>query len=142
MRKEFNYYINLWTAINEAGGCTTVDNMYTNGKEGNQWFQNMVEAGLVTIQVFDENSFKKEWSDTSFATSTNNNYLQEVQDETFLKKAEAEYENELDIINQKDTKFDNELSKLETERTSITTEIESIGKVKDENIERTFGIFS
>ena len=142
MRKEFNYYINLWTAINEAGGCTTVDNMYTNGKEGNQWFQNMVEAGLVTIQVFDENSFEKEWSDTSFATSTNNNYLQEVQDETFLKKAEAEYEHELDIINQKDTKFDNELSKLETERTSITTEIESIGKVKEENIERTFGIFS
>ena len=142
MRDEYNYYINLWTAIKEAGGCTTVDNMYTTGEEGNQWFQNMVEAGLVTIQVFDDNTFEREWSDTSFATSTNNNYLQEVQDETYLKKAEAEYEHELGIINKKDTKFDTELSKLETERTSITTEIESIGKVKEENIERTFGIFS
>ena len=98
MKNEYNYYINLWTAINEAGGCTTVDNMYTNGEEGNQWFQNMVEAGLVTIQVFDDNSFEKEWSDTSFATSTNNNYLQEVQDETYIKKAEAEYEPSRGII--------------------------------------------
>jgi hypothetical protein len=116
--------------------------MYTTGEEGNHWFKNMVEAGLVTIQVFDDNTYEKEWSDTSFATSTNNNYLQEVQDETYLKKAEAEYEHELGIINKKDTKYDTELSKLETERSSITTEIESIGKVKQENIERTFGIFS
>ena len=46
------------------------------------------------------------------------------------------------IINNKDTKFDTELSKLETERTTITTEMDSIKKVKDDNIERTFGIFS
>lgn len=43
-----------------------------------------------------------------------------------MKKAEAEYEHELDIINRKDTKFDQDLSKLETERTSITTEVDSI----------------
>jgi len=59
-----------------------------------------------------------------------------------MKKAEAEYEHELDIINRKDTKFDQDLSKLETERTSITTEVDSIKKVRDDNIERTFGIFS
>lgn len=142
VNSEFNFYLNLWTAINQAGGCTTVDNMYTTGEEGNQWFKNMVEAGMITIQVFDDDKFSKEWSDTSFATSTNHNYLQEVEDETLVKKAEAKYEHELDIINNKDTKFDTELSKLETERTAITTEIESIGKVRDENIERTFGIFS
>ena len=45
-------------------------------------------------------------------------------------------------MNMKDTKFDQDLSKLETERTSITTEVESIQKVRDDNIERTFGIFS
>ena len=68
--------------------------------------------------------------------------MQEVQDEADLKKAEATYEYELGVINQKDTKFDRDLSKLETERTSITTEMDSIKKVRDDNIQRTFGIFS
>ena len=100
----------------------------------------MVNSGRVIIDVYNED--KKEWSETSVATSTNANYLQEVQDEADMKKAEAEYEHELDIINRKDTKFDQDLSKLETERTSITTEVDSIKKVRDDNIERTFGIFS
>ncbi|MBQ7764833.1 hypothetical protein IJ384_05655 [bacterium] len=139
---EFNYYINLWNAINQAGGCQTVDPEYESGEEGNQWFNNMVESGMLTIQVWDDTGSQKEWSDTSVATSTNNNYLQNMQNDKELKKAEAEYEHELDILNRKDTKFDTDLSKLETERTSITTEMDSIKKVKDENIERTFGIFS
>lgn len=142
MKQEFNYYINLWTAIKDAGGCQVIDPMYESGEEGNDWFNNMVEAGMITIQVWDDTGAQKEWSDTSVATSTNNNYLQDMADDKELKKAEAEYEHELDILNRKDTKFDTDLSKLETERTSITTEMDSIKKVRDDNIDRTFGIFS
>jgi len=142
IKQEFNYYVNLWSAINEAGGCQVVDAQYESGEQGNEWFNNMVESGLVSILVWDDTGARKEWSETSVATSTNNNYLQEVQDDKDLKKAEAEYEHELDILNRKDTKFDTDLSKLETERTAITTEMESIKKVKDDNIDRTFGIFS
>lgn len=139
---KFNYYVNLHSAIKEAGGCKSIDPAYENGEEGETWFYNMVKSGLVTIQVWDESGSRKQWSDTSIATSINNNYLQEMQDETDLKKAEAKYEHDLAIINDKDTKYDIELKKLETERTAITTEMESIGKIKDENSERTFGIFS
>lgn len=139
---EFNYYANLWSAIEQAGGCQVVEPQYENGEEGNQWFNNMVEAGMITIQVWDSTGGKNQWTDTSVATSTNQNYLQEMQNDKDLKKAEAEYEHELDIINRKDTKFDTELNKLETERTAITTEIDSIKQVKDDNIDRTFGIFS
>ena len=45
-------------------------------------------------------------------------------------------------INMKDKKFDMDLSKLETERTALTTEYESVKKVITDNIQRTFGIFS
>ena len=138
---EFNYYANLWEAIHEAGGCESINQSCQSGETGNDWFNNMVNAGLVGIRYFDRTK-NKEWSDTSIATSTNHNYLKEEQDETDLKKAEAAYEHGLDLINQKDTKFDTELSKLETERSAITTEMESISKVRDENVERTFGIFS
>ena len=141
-KAEFNYYVNLYEGIEQAGGCIPIDKQFQSGENGNTWLNNMVESGLVTIQVYESDSSEPGWTDTNVATSTNENYLQETQDEKDLKKAEAEYEYELDKINQKDTKFDTELSKLETERTSITTEIESVQKVRDDNIERTFGIFS
>ena len=140
VQSEFNYYVALFEKIQECGGCQEIEAQYTSGKEGKEWFNNMVSSGRIIISEFNETT--KEWDETSVATSTSTNYLQEVTDETGQKKAEAEYEHELDIINRKDTKFDNELSKLETERTSITTEIDSISKVRDDNIERTFGIFS
>ncbi len=142
IKQEFNYYVNLWSAINGAGGCQVVDSQYTEGEQGNTWFQNMLETGLATLMAYDISGHKNEWTDTSVATSTNNNYIQEVSDDTAVKKAEAKYEHELEILNRKDTKFDTELSKLETERKSITTEMESIEKVRDDNIDRTFGIFS
>ena len=137
---EFNYYIRLFENIQASGGCQVIDAQYESGELGNEWFNNMVSSGRVLIDLY--NATKNEWSETSVATSTNANNLQEVQDDTDLKKAEAEYEHELDVINTKDTKFDNDLSKLETERTAITTEIDSITQVRDDNIDRTFGIFS
>ena len=142
LKGEFQHYVDLWSAINDAGGCQVIDPMYENGEDGNKWFQNMVESGVVSILAFNVTGHRNEWSETSVATSTNNNYLQEMKDEDAIKKAEIEYEHELSIINRKDTKFDNELNKLETERSAITTEMESIEKVRDDNIDRTFGIFS
>ena len=56
--------------------------------------------------------------------------------------AEAEYEHKMKQIDKKDQKFDLDLSKLETERTALTTEYDSVKKVIEDNIDRTFGIFS
>lgn len=136
---EFYYYVRLWEAINEAGGCKVMDSEFESGDKGTEWLTNMVQAGVVSIWTRGYN--EEEWSETNIATSTNKNFLQEEQDDKELKKAEAKYEYELSKINAKDTKFDTELDKLETERTAITTQMDSIKKVKDDNIDRTFGIF-
>ena len=138
-REEFNYYVNLWEFIEESGGCTTIDAQYKDGDKGENWFNNMIESGLVSIHEFNTD---KEWKETSVSTSTNNNYLREEQDDTDLKKAEIEYENELDIINRKDKNFDTQLSKLETEREAITKEMEQLKKIRKENSDKSFGIFS
>ena len=137
---KFSYYQNLWEQINQAGGCETIDEQYVGGDEGTEWFNNMVSSGLVSIYML--NTDKDKWEVTTIATSVGNNYLQEVNDEEKAKKAEAEYHHELKIINRKDTKFDTALKKLETEENACKTEIESIKKVKDENIDRTFNLFS
>lgn len=142
VKAEFNYWVHMFEAIENAGGCQAIDSQYESGDAGNQWLNNMVAAGQVIIMVYDDTGHKNEWSDTSVATSTNSNYLQDMQNEKEQKKAEAKYQHELDLINRKDTKFDTELSKLETERSALKTEMDSIKTVRDDNVDRTFGIFS
>lgn len=139
---EFNYYTKLWESINEAGGCQAVDKQFESGESGETWLKNMVESGQVTIQVYNTTGTKKGWSDTTVTTSINNNYLQEVQDDKDRAKAEAKYEHDMSIIKKKEKQIDQDLSKLETERKSITTEMDSIKQVRDDNTDRTFGIFS
>lgn len=137
-QKEFNYYINLWEQITAAGGCEAMESQYASGATGTEWFTNMVTSGQVSLYMLDNEG----WQITTIATSIGDNYLQEVNDEAKAKKAEVEYEHELDIINRKDTKFDLQLKKLETEENACKTELDSLKQVKNDNIERTFNLFS
>jgi len=68
--------------------------------------------------------------------------LREVSDETNLKKAEAKYEADMKKIDNKDKKYDTDLAALETERTAIKEEMETLKTVAKENVERTFKLFS
>ena len=140
--EEFLHYTRLWEAINDSGGMKVIDAAVVGGDDGTKWFKKAVASGEISIKGYGENGHKNEWSETSFATSTNANFLQEVQDTTNLKKAERAYDKEMDDINTKDSRFDTELKKLETERTALTQEMDSIKNVKKDNIDRTFGIFS
>ena len=141
INSEFKYYQNLFDQITLAGGCETLDEQFQSGEQGTEWFNNMVTSGLVSLYVLDT-SKDKGWEVTTIATSVGNNYLQEVNDEEKAKKAEVEYEHEMKIINRKDTKFDTALKNLETEEQACKTEIDSIKTVRDNNIERTFNLFS
>jgi hypothetical protein len=139
---QFNYYLNLWTAIKNTDGCEVIQAGCEAGENGTNWFNNMMEAGLISMQVWDDDTAQKEWTDTSVATSTNANYLQELKNDENLKRAEAEYEFALDLLSDKDKKIDTDLSKLETSRQAITQEMDSIKTVIKENSDRTFGLFS
>ena len=105
----------------------------------------MIECGKITIDIVNTNNKTGEVSFNGTSPSSDS-YLSytttTTMDKTALAKAEAEYEHKTKQINQKDKKFDNDLSKLETERTALTTEYDSVKKVISDNIERTFGIFS
>lgn len=144
IKREFEFYISLFNQIKEAGGCETIDAQYQSGEDGNLWLTNMLSSGLVSIYMMDPNSntTAHEWIETSVATSIGNNYLQEVSDEKAVKKAEAEYEHDLKIIDRKESKLDTELKKLETEENAYKTELDSIKQIIKDNTDRTFGIFS
>ena len=77
--------------------------------------------------------------EVNVATDTN---LQEVQDDSDLKKAEAKYEADMRKINNKDKKFDTDLSALEAERNAVKTEMETLKSVVKDNVDRSFKLFS
>ena len=77
--------------------------------------------------------------ETSIAIDTG---LQEVSDESLLRKAEAKYEADMRKIDAKDRKYDTDLAALDTERNAIKSEMETLKTVAKDNVERTFKLFS
>ena len=131
-----------------AGGCVSIaDSNGTDGDAANnsEWLKNMIQCGKISIEIVnqDKKTGQVSFNTTSPDSDTYVSYTTTTTiDKSALAKAEAEYEHKTKQIDQKDKKFDMDLSKLETERTALTTEYESVKKVISDNIERTFGIFS
>ena len=146
---DFSYYINMFKQIQACGGeCVSIDDY--NGTDGNastnsEWLKNMINAGKFTIEMIqtDKNTGAVSFDTTGISSDTHiGEEATSKIDKTALAKAEAKYEHDTKEIDAKEKKFDNDLSKLETERTALTTEYDSVKKVINDNIERTFGIFS
>lgn len=143
-----NYYANIFKQIQACGGCVPIsDYNGFNGDAANNsdWLQAMIQCGKFSIDIVKTNSKNGEvlLTSTSPSSDTSLSYVEtSVIDKTAVAKAEAKYEHDLKQINQKDKQLDLSLSKLETERTALTTEYDSVKKVIEDNIERTFGIFS
>ena len=100
---------------------------------------NLINSGqFILTRATGANATKTE-NLTSVATDTG---LQEVADETALKKAEAKYEADMRKIDMKDRKYDQDLAALDAERNAIKSEMETLKTVAKENVERTFKLFS
>ena len=148
-KSDFQYYVRKYNEIKQAGGCVSISDF--DGELGGgastdgEWLKNQLSSGKMSISIVNTDSKNGDisFNTTSIATDS---YVGETTTTTIDKrayaKAEAEYEHETKAIDAKDKKYDNELSKLETEREALKTEYDSVKKVISDNIERTFGIFS
>lgn len=146
---DFNYYVRMYNEIQQAGGCVSIDEF--NGPLNNDastdgdWLKNQLSSGKFSISIVNTDKKNGDISFSTTSTSTDSSLSETTTstiDKKALAKAEAEYEHETKKIDQKDKKYDMELSKLETERSALTKEYESVKKVASDNIQRTFGIFS
>lgn len=144
----YNYFVSIYRQISACGGCVSIEEF--NGREGDaatnsDWLKSMVESGEVTINVAEYNKRTGEFSLQATSPSSESvvSYTQTSQiDSTALAKAEAEYEHSMRQINRKDKEYDLDLAKLDTQRQALTKEYESVETVINENIDRTFKIFS
>ena len=153
---KFDYYVQWFKNIEASGGeCISIDDYdgtiagYEDEKphagDDSECLQNMIQCGKITISLVKTD--KKTGAVTLPSTGVPSDSILEYTttttiDKSAMAKAEAEYEHKNKQINQKDKQYDMDLAKLDTERSALKKEYDSITKVIDDNIERTFGIFS
>ena len=146
-KADFNYYVRIFNAIQQHGGCISISDF--NGPNGDaatnsEWLTAMIQSGQLSIemaQIDGQGNFNL--NGVSVSSDTNLSYTPTTSiDKAALAKAEAEYEHTLKVIDRKDKKFDLSLKKLETERNALDKQRESVEKVIEDNVDRTFKIFS
>ena len=108
------------------------DNIY----DSNYLFEQLKLANLYIQKMREDETG---WDDYSYISSS---LFTTVDDDTNMAKAEAEYEYTLAEIQSKDKRFDLDLDNIKTEHDAVNTAIESVKKVVEDNVGRTFKVFS
>lgn len=132
------YYENLYNELSAKGGQSiTSDEM-----NSSEWLQAGIQTGTLFLYEYNKTGGIDglgAFENVSWASGDST--LQEVTDSTQTAKAEAEYETTMANIQAKDKRFDLQLKQIDTEHTAVQTEVDSVKKVIDKNIERGFKIF-
>ena len=133
------YYSNLYNEMAECGYTQPGDDKMKDPK----WLYEQLNNGAVCLSEWDADGGKEGTGDfVDVSWSSGDATLAATSDKEGVARAEAEYETTLASIQTKDKRFDMQLKSIDTEHTAIQTEIDSVKKVIDKNIERTFKIFN
>jgi hypothetical protein len=133
------YYTNIYNMMGN-NGYGTISNSNLNDSE---WLYDELSSGnlYVTEQTStdSDDDGTNDWEKISY--STGDSALQTASDTSYIAKAEAEYNTETARIQTKDKRYDMTLKDIDTQHTAIQTEVDSVKKVIDKNIERSFKTF-
>lgn len=133
------YYSNVFDKIKSNGYNAPGD---ANMKDS-AWLYTQLSTGNIFLEEQTNNDANndgvKDWEKVSY--SSGDATLKTDSDDTETAKAEAEYNKVMAQIEAKDKRFDLQLKEIDTEHQAIQTEMDSVKKVIDKNIERSFKIF-
>lgn len=138
-----NYYRNIFNEMMACGYTTLsgeIEENEANVNETNfkdsQWFVNQLKSGNLRISYYSTTS-------KSFVGTTidDDSAIIEKEDKSKIAQAEQEYNTQMDKIEHDEKMLDMELNRLEAEHQALTTELESINKVIQNNIKESFGTF-
>ena len=99
------------------------------------YFENNLKTGNWTIMRQDNSG---SWVSQSLDGAS---FIYQGADQGDYNIANAEYEAKVEKLERIDKKFDTQIQQLSTEQTAIETEMDSVKKVIDKNIEETFKTF-
>ena len=106
-------------------------------------FQNALQNGIYFFATKDlnEETGKYEFNMKGL-DALGSGTISEIFDKSDDAQAQAEYDSIQSKVQLMDKKLELKLDQLETERNAITTEMDSVKKVIEDNIEKSFNIFS
>lgn len=140
--RQIQFYDAIFSTIAEKGwthNSSVSDTGYLN-----QMLQNNTYT-LTTVdrtQTYDTQKKEFTWdNDYDTDIASNNSHVVSVRDNDVANDAQIEYERKKSIINEKESAIDLRLQDLQTELSAINQMIQGVESVRDDNIERTFGIF-
>ena len=140
-----NYYDLLFQTIADNGwthNYQVEDSEYLNQMlQNNDYYLTTIEKNKCydSSQKTDERNTQF-YYDTTIASNFENLFM--VNDSDARNDALVDYEYKKGIISSKEERVDVRMKNLESENAAISKMLESIDKVKSDNIERTFGIWS
>ncbi len=110
-------------------------------KDGPNYLQDCLRNGKYLLQKAstDSETNKIKWNSIAWDATSN------INDEWYTEnddKAKAKYDRLQKQIQNQDKKLELELDNIETQRSAVTTEIDSVKKVIDDNIEGSFKTFA
>ena len=136
-----NYVIDPAIAFNSSAGSSLYENAcnYFEDKLRNgEWYLEQPVPRSVSVEG-GEDKIEYIWTDVSYTTSTNIDDLLYVENNS---AAQAEYTRDSEKIQQQDKMLEMRLQQVNTEQECVKTEQESVKKVIDENIEKSFKTFA
>ncbi len=135
---QMTYYQNIYNEIGSKGSQVESDanlNSYS-------WLHDQLTSGNISIEKYDTTANKNKGGFVDISWNSNQSDINEVYDTTDDAPATATFESEMSKINTTEKMIDLKLKNIDTEHTALQTEYDSVKKVIDKNIERTFKIFN
>lgn len=137
------YYTKTFNEILKSGGVTWgagkgYKEISNEAANSSKWLQAQIEAGVLYLYTDKD----KDGTFENVSWDSGDSTITEKDDEKGVAKAKAEYDATINDIKVKETKLDLELKNIDTEHSAIQSEIESVKKVIDKNIERTLKILA
>lgn len=131
------YYTNIFNAMTSGGYVTASDDCLSNS----DWLYNQFNNGNLSLYKYNAADNNGTGGFDSISWESGDPSIVEKSDAKDTAKAEAEYDSEMAKIQTKDKRFDLDLNLINTEHSALQTEVDSVKKVIDKNIERSFKIF-
>lgn len=135
-----SYYTNLFNEIKESRNTIPLsDDVMKNS----DWLTKQIEDGNIFLFEYNKTGGSNGTGDfVNISWNSGDTSLQMVSDKEDMARAEADYETTMAQIQAKDKRFDVQLTEINTEHKAIETEVDSVKKVIDKNIDRTFKTFN
>ena len=132
------YYTNVFNEIKENGyNVQSNDNM-----NSEEWLYSQLQGGNITLSEWDQTAKNGAGDFVNVSWSSGDTTLKAEVDDADIARAEAKYQVKMAQIESKDKRYDLDLKNIDTEHTAIQTEMDSVKKVIDKNIERSFKTFN